>query len=321
MAELVSILIPVYNCARWVERAIESALSQNWPKKEVIILDDASTDGTSDLLKKWDGRVRLERVSSNQGSNPSRNTLTAMSSGAWLLYLDADDELAPDAVEAKMSYAEAADVIYGTSDICAYEGGELARTVRSDPVRTVDPFTAAFQWRYPNTSALMFRRSAVFDVGGWDDRFQNCTDYDLYFRLLLAGKRFVGAPESVSMYRIWSRNQMAYQNPLRLASSQLEVMWQAVLELERRDQLTPAIREAFSNTALSAIRTVYPFDRGRALAEHKRLTTWHPKLILSPKYFSKEFRMGYQIFGLRGAEVLARATRRLRQLSQKTLFT
>jgi glycosyltransferase involved in cell wall biosynthesis len=244
-----------------------------------------------------------------------------MSSGAWLLYLDADDELAPDAVEAKMSYAEAADVIYGTSDICEYEGGELARTVRSDPVRTVDPFTPAFQWRYHNTSALMFRRSAVFDVGGWDDRFQNCTDYDLYFRLLLAGKRFVAAPESVSIYRIWSTNQMAYQNPLRLASSQLEVMWRAVLELERRGQLTPAIREAFSNTALSAIRTVFPLDRGRALAEHKRLTTWHQKLILSPKYFSKEFRTGYQIFGLRGAEFLARATRRLRRSPHKMLLT
>jgi glycosyltransferase involved in cell wall biosynthesis len=320
MAEPVSILIPAYNCAHWVDRAIESALSQTWPNKEVIVFDDASTDGTFDLLKKWNGKVRLERAPSNKGVCALRNALTALSSGAWLLYLDADDELAPNALETKMSYAETADVIYGTIDLYDYRSGEQPQIVRIAPIRTLDPIVAAFEWKYPNTSAMMFRRSAVIDVGGWNERLKNCTDYDLYFRLLLAGKRFVGAQESISIYRFWSETQMVFQNPLRLESSRLEVMWRAVLELDHRNQLTPLIREAFSNAVLLTIRIIYALDRDRALTEHKRLTSWYPKFIPSSKLFPKAFCVGYQLLGFRGAEVLAVATRQIRRSTDKKLL-
>src|SRR4051794_33722885 len=105
MPELVSILIPVYNCQPWAAQAIGSALAQTWPNKEIIALDDCSTDGSWDLLQSFGSDIRIEQAPKNGGQNVTRNRLTALSRGEWLLYLDADDELMPDNVEQKMRYA------------------------------------------------------------------------------------------------------------------------------------------------------------------------------------------------------------------------
>src|SRR5262245_39380012 len=73
VAELVSILIPVYNCREWVGRAIESALEQTWSNCEIIALDDCSTDGSWEVLQQWVRRIRIERAERNGGQNVSRN--------------------------------------------------------------------------------------------------------------------------------------------------------------------------------------------------------------------------------------------------------
>ena len=77
MSTLVSILIPVYNAERWIEQTIESALSQTWPAKEVIVVDDGSTDRSLQIIKRFAGRVRWE-AGPNRGSNAARNRLLAL---------------------------------------------------------------------------------------------------------------------------------------------------------------------------------------------------------------------------------------------------
>ena len=94
MQPLVSILIPCYNAERWVGQAIESALAQTWPNKEVIVVDDGSTDGSLEVIKSFGDRIKWE-TGPNRGGNVARNRLLELSHGEWIQYLDADDYLLP----------------------------------------------------------------------------------------------------------------------------------------------------------------------------------------------------------------------------------
>ena len=154
---LVSILIPAYNARPWVARAVESALGQSWKRCEVIVVDDCSTDDTDRELKQFEDSIYLERSVTNGGQNRTRNRLTELSSGEWLVYLDADDALGRHTVETKLECAADADAIYGTTKIAAYEG---QREIRSETIVAEDYddlWAAAFAWKFPNTSAFCFR--------------------------------------------------------------------------------------------------------------------------------------------------------------------
>ena len=86
----VSILIPCYNAEKWIAQCIESALNQTYANKEVIVVDDGSTDGSLDIIKNFGDKIRWE-TSPNRGGNAARNRLLELSSGEWLQSLDADD--------------------------------------------------------------------------------------------------------------------------------------------------------------------------------------------------------------------------------------
>jgi glycosyltransferase involved in cell wall biosynthesis len=312
MSNLVSILIPVYNARPWVERAIKSALAQTWSNKEIIAVDDASTDGSWDVLQAFASVVRIERVTINGGQNVTRNRLTELSQGEWLLYLDADDELTPDCVAQKMCCAEEADAIYGTTNIQYFNGDVMVRS-EVFPARVFeDPIAAAFHWKYPNTSSFMFRRSAVLEVGGWNGAIKNCTDYDLYFRLLVGAKRVGAAPDSVTIYRQWSRTQAVNEAPERKMLTRLELMWRIVLELESTGQLSPQSRESFASSALAVIRILYTRNTVRACHEHRRLASWNPSFAPQKNMFPSGYRFVYRIFGFRMAEIIAALTRSFR---------
>lgn len=94
-----SIVIPAYNRAGLVGRAIESCLGQDWRDFEVIVVDDGSTDGTSEAVQRYDDpRVRLVAHEVNRGACPARNTGVDAALGEWIVFLDSDDELLPGAL-------------------------------------------------------------------------------------------------------------------------------------------------------------------------------------------------------------------------------
>ena len=301
---LVSILIPCFNGVPWVHRSIETALGQTWPNKEVIVLDDGSTDDSLKVIRRYAPQVCIA-TQPNGGQNVSRNRLTELSRGEWLVYLDADDELAPDNVAQKLKAAANADAIYGTMEMHYYEGGQLMRTEAFPAECFVDPLEAAFLWKYPNTSSFMFRKSAVLEVGGWNETIKNCTDYDLYFRLLLKGKKLCPAPQSLTVYRQWSQAQAVYENSERRILTRLNVMWNAIRVLEKEGRLTTGQSAAFGSATLAALRILYQVNSTKACEEHRRLTDWLPDIQPSANAFPFGYRLAYQVFGFRYAEHLA----------------
>jgi glycosyltransferase involved in cell wall biosynthesis len=81
----VSILIPCYNAERWISQAIESALNQTYQYKEVIVVDDGSTDNSLEIIKSFGDRIHWE-TGENKGGNITRNRLLELSTGEWLQY-------------------------------------------------------------------------------------------------------------------------------------------------------------------------------------------------------------------------------------------
>lgn len=306
---LVSILIPAYNCRRWIGRAVESALGQGWKRCEVVVVDDCSTDNTDRELKQFEGSIRVERSLVNGGQNRTRNKLTELSNGEWLVYLDADDELERDSVERKLQFAADADAIYGSTRIATYEGDrevECQRIVADD---YGDLWSAAFAWRLPNTSAFCFRRSAVVDAGGWNENIKNCTDYDLYFRLLDHGHKFKAAPNAWSTYRQWSSTQAVNEDPLRKMTTRLELMFGAAAQLRAAGAMTAARTNAFFDASLGVLRTIYPLAPNLAIEKHEALMSMCPECRPSKEQFPARYRFVYETVGFSSAERIAELMR------------
>src|SRR5262245_17269465 len=92
---LVSILIPAFNSERWIQESIVSALGQSWPNKEVIVVDDGSSDTTYEVAQAFESRGVKLISQPNRGAAAARNTAYAHSSGDYIQWLDADDILHP----------------------------------------------------------------------------------------------------------------------------------------------------------------------------------------------------------------------------------
>ena len=98
MPPLVSILIPAHNAGRWLDESLDSALAQSWPRIEVVVVDDESTDDTLAIARSY-GR-RLKVISQPRaGGDVARNVAFAHCTGDYVQYLDADDLISPDKVE------------------------------------------------------------------------------------------------------------------------------------------------------------------------------------------------------------------------------
>ena len=106
MRALVSILIPAYNAERWIASTIESAIAQTWPHKEIILVDDGSTDGTLAVARQFESQGVRVVTQSNQGAAAARNKAFSLSRGDYIQWLDADDLLSTDKIAHQMRAAE-----------------------------------------------------------------------------------------------------------------------------------------------------------------------------------------------------------------------
>ena len=106
MEPLVSILIPAYNSQRWIADTLNSALEQTWPKKEIIVVDDGSTDRTLHIAKQFASKSVQVVCQPNQGASVARNTAFSLCQGDYIQWLDADDLLDPHKVEKQLRTLE-----------------------------------------------------------------------------------------------------------------------------------------------------------------------------------------------------------------------
>src|SRR5215470_14296148 len=118
MKPLVSILIPAYNAEKSLPYTLESAVAQTWPRKEIIVVDDGSTDRTADVARGFASKGVKIVSTENQGLSAAVNNAYRLSQGDYIQELDADDILAPDKIEKQLG---------------ALREGDTKRTLLSGP--------------------------------------------------------------------------------------------------------------------------------------------------------------------------------------------
>ena len=179
---LVSIIIPCYNGEEFVQEAIMSALAQSYPRVEVLVVDDGSTDRSAEIARAFPIRYLYQK---NRGLTASRNRGIQESRGAYLIFLDADDRLLPEAVEAGLNVlqprAECAMAIGDHLFICE-DGSYLANSRK--PCMGAAHYEALLISNFIEMiSSVLFRRSVFDDVGGFDPELRVAEDYELYLRI------------------------------------------------------------------------------------------------------------------------------------------
>jgi GT2 family glycosyltransferase len=301
MQPLVSILIPCFNAAPWVAQCIRSALDQTYPNKEIIVLDDGSTDASLEVIRTFGDRVRFE-TGPNRGGNAARNRLMALSSGTWLEFLDADDFLLPDKIARQMEVVgrqPEADVVYSpVRDFYADTGVEVI-----DPVIDEDVFANYFRWTYFSTTALLWRRDAVAAVGGWKEDQPVCQEHELVLRLLAAGKRFALLPEALGVNRHQNVQSVSKRSPLRTLTARVDLMTRCEHFLRGRNELTEVRRLALAGALYQMARSAYREDRSVARQLAARAASLAP--IGSCPHLGRLYRLAFRVFGLDGAECLS----------------
>jgi glycosyltransferase involved in cell wall biosynthesis len=184
----VSIVIPCYNCEDYIEEAIESALSQDCADKEIIVVDDGSSDGSSRRVERFPEVRKLSQA--NAGVSAARNAGLAASAGEFIVFLDADDRLLPGAL------STAAEVLTARAELPMTFGGNRKINANGDVFASNIQRERTFGYAEildgvtPCPSQCMFRRSALQAAGGFDTSIKLSEDWDLYLRLARIGPIF-----------------------------------------------------------------------------------------------------------------------------------
>ena len=137
MNDLVSIIMPSYNTARFIEQSIQSVLNQTYKNLELIIVDDCSTDNTDEVVATFtDERIRYIKNERNQGAAVSRNTAIEQAQGKWIGFLDSDDLWAVDKLEKQIQFMEQNDYCFSYTEYREIdEQGESLQRKVSGPKR------------------------------------------------------------------------------------------------------------------------------------------------------------------------------------------
>lgn len=213
---LFSIVIACYNNEAFVREAVESALRQNHPSTEIIAVDDASKDGTADVLKSFGDSIIFAPLAVNGGAATARNHGASIARGRYLVLLDGDDVLTPWALSVydRIVSDRSPILLLGRSSLFYGSAPKLPAKPASG-VRLVEYPTFLDKdrpWVY-NTSSFVVERAAFLKAGGWSPEIFQQDIQDLLSKLCVAGKTdLVLAPATV-LYRMHSTNAIRRVSP------------------------------------------------------------------------------------------------------------
>ncbi len=337
MLPKISILIPCYNAEQWIAQAIGSALNQTYLNKEVIVVDDGSTDGSLEIIKNFGDSIRWE-TGANRGGNIARNRLLELSTGEWLQYLDADDYLLKDKIAKQVQYLTQfpqTDILYSPSILESHEPDKSSQTPSileshepdksSQTVLPIpephDPWILLARWYLPQTGSPLWRKQAILDVGGWKPDQPCCQEHELYLRLLMAEKRFDYCCETGSVYRQWSETTLCKKDRSQTYLRRLAITDQLEEYLETIDELTTPRQQAINQARFECARIIWLSNPTWADKLINQIKHREPKFIPTGHIAPRNYRLIYQLFGFSIAENIAIWKRKLHNILSFKLTT
>lgn len=200
---LVSIIIPTFNHARFITQAVESALAQSYPRTEVIVVDDGSTDQTRRMLSRY-GRSITYLYQENKGPSAARNTGILAAQGDYLLFVDADDLIPPEKIDVQLShFANRTDtgIVYSAWQYVDEQTlqvvGEMHPAKRGNLLKDLLRRAVFFP-----PGAAIIRRQCLEQAGPFDEELMAGEDTDMWIRIAQAGYTFDYVDRPLFQYRM-----------------------------------------------------------------------------------------------------------------------
>lgn len=208
MRRQVSVIIPCFNMERWIGAAIDSALQQSWPATEVIVIDDGSTDQSPSIIRSRESDPRMiVSTQRNRGQSAALNAGLALAEGEFIQFLDADDLLAPNKVEAQLKRLLVAPPGHIASARWArFESDHRHATFHPEGVWQD---MSAVEWLVTSWegggmmhgAAWLIPRKLIQAAGPWNESLSLINDFDYFTRVLLHSAGVLFCDQAATYYR------------------------------------------------------------------------------------------------------------------------
>lgn len=198
---MISVIISTYNRLNKIKKAVQSVLNQTYADFELIVVDDKSKDDTQAVVEAFkDHRIHYIRLKRNSGFDcKPKNTGILASKGDYIAFLDDDNQYRPDHLAVLFEAIEkdqTLDMVYGDRWLID-ETGRIKRQLGIS--HDFDPLLLMSR-NFIDTSDVLIKRKALFDVGGWDERYKKYVDWNLWIRMNKYGKKFKRVPIVITDY-------------------------------------------------------------------------------------------------------------------------
>ena len=321
---LVSILIPAHNAQEWIADTLRSAIAQTWEQKEIIVVDDGSTDQTHAIARQFETHgVRVVRQE-NQGASAARNKAFSLSHGDYIQWLDADDLLAPDKIAKQMDLMKQGvgkqTLLSSTWGLFMYRPhhAQFVKTALWCDLTPVEWLLRKMgQNIYMQTSTWLVSRELTEAAGPWDTRLLGDDDGEYFCRVLLASDGVKFAPDARVYYRSFGFNSLSY---LGGSVQKLEAHWLSMQlhigylrSLEKSERVDAACLQYIRSWLLC----FYP-ERGEILSQAERMAMEFGGHLGVPG-LSWKYSWVKKVFGWHVAKTAQRLSRKSRWYMEKRL--
>ena len=274
---LVSVVCPAYNCAPFIAPALESVFAQSYCPIEIIVVDDGSTDATSDLVKGYPD-VRYIRQA-NRGPSAARNTGIRAAQGEYVAFLDIDDLWTPEKLSEQVAILNScpdAGICFADMRLFTDGAGEeptmfqkynLTVNYFGDERFVTNAVTKLVTMNFIPTSSVVARKSALLQAGGFDEQFRKAEDWDLWLRVALHHP-IIYSPKLLTLKRVHDVNTSRDAEGMNSAALQ-------VLEKLKRDHqallvtlgidILPVLRDGYRNLGYFYLRQISLLEAREAL--------------------------------------------------------
>jgi glycosyltransferase involved in cell wall biosynthesis len=293
----VSVLIPVYNAERWVGAALESVLNQTWRDIEIIAVDDGSTDNGLSVMRRYQSACVKIISQSNAGAAAARNLALTHAQGDFIQYLDADDLLSSDKIEAQVNVLSNCGGTAASVSQARYffDGKEPEQGIleSSGAYDSNDPLQWLIDLLGPDgpfgtvpPGCWLVPRSVIEQSGPWNESLTFDDDGEYFARVALNSKAILGTRQGFHFYRKSGTGTLSGRRSLQAAQSALRAtQLKADLILTRTDGIRArrALANQFINCAI-AWYPQFPAVTNAALRAAKDLggTTYMPPFVSPP---------------------------------------
>ena len=292
-----SVVITCHNQRKFIADAIQSAISQIYESREVIVVDDASSDGSDSVLKSYGEMIRLISLERNQGASEARNAGTAVARGNYIVYLDGDDLLKPWALLVYDQIISAWKPALIVSSLTWFQGsvpwqGEIDTPNHIEFVSYENWIQKDRPFR-SSASALVIERRVLSTIGGWSSDVWPFDDQYLAAELAYSGRTIQILHPPAVFYRLHSTNTIhdvprliagchrlvsAWESNKRFTGNQRSLASSALMGGPVFWTIKQAFRAGLLLEGLRLFKRVWPwvaaaaFHRGRALIFGRRPT-------------------------------------------------